>query len=77
MMPKNCIWFYKIKIFVIYKKDTPHSELLFKIVLNQKTSASGHKMRPQNIESIMTVNATNAIPAGITIFINLKDKNIS
>lgn len=55
-----------------FKKDTPHSELLFNIVLNQKTSASGHNIRCQKNESITTVNAINTIPVGIAVLKSLQ-----
>lgn len=43
-------------------------------VLNQKTSASGHSSRRQNIESTTTVSETSPTPAGITILSNLEKK---
>lgn len=46
---------------------TPHSELLFLIVLNQSTSPSGQRVRRQNIESTVTVSASKMIPAGMPI----------
>lgn len=63
----------KLNEYISVKKDTPQSELLFKMVLYQNTSASGHNSRPQNIESTVTVNAINATPVGITILKNLKE----
>ena len=54
------------------KKDTPQSELLFNMVLYQKTSASGQSSRPQNIESMVTVRATSPAPAGTTILNKLE-----
>lgn len=36
-------------------KDTPHSELLLRIILNHRTSPSGHDIRCQKNESIAIV----------------------
>lgn len=52
-------------------KDTPYSELRFNIVLNHKTSPSGHKIRFQKKESITTVDNSDTAPAGIAILNNL------
>jgi hypothetical protein len=60
--------------FFLIKKDTPQSELLFKIVLNQNTSASGHKMRCQKMESIVTVSVIKIMAAGIAYLRSLKKK---
>lgn len=57
------------------QKDTPYSELRFKITLNQSTSPSGHIGRFQNMESITTVAVRIPIPLGIPIWNNLKQIN--
>lgn len=54
--------------------ETPHSELLFKTVLNQKTSASGQTGLFQNIESTPTVSIISPIAAGTAVFISLENK---
>lgn len=63
--------------FFPFKKDTPHWELLFRMVLNQKTSASGQVNLCQKNESIDTVNRINASAVGITSFKHLKNENFS
>lgn len=57
------------------QKDTPYSELRFKIKLNQSTSPSGHTGRFQNMESITTVTVRIMIPPGIPIWNNLKQSS--
>lgn len=51
---------------------TPYSPLRFMIVLNHRTSPSGHSQRSQNNESTCTVTASNPTPVGTTYLRKLR-----